>query len=73
MLYLTISRCYSSKKILWIQSVLGLLGLLGGGVRGSYIKSWILVDQSDIWIPNCTSGGGGAPFKAIFLNFTNFL
>ena len=22
------------------------------------IKSWILVDQSDIWIPKCTEGGG---------------
>ena len=23
----------------------------------SSIKSWILVDQSDIWIPKCTKGG----------------
>ena len=23
------------------------------------IKSWILVDQSDIWIPKCTEDGGG--------------
>ena len=57
MLYLT----NGSKKILWVQPVLGLLGLLEGwGVRGSQIKSWILVDQSDIWIPNCTEGG--SPF-----------
>ena len=28
----------------------------GGGVRESKIKSWILVDQSDIWIPKCTEG-----------------
>ena len=28
--YLTISWCYGSKKILWVQSILGLLGLLGG-------------------------------------------
>ena len=25
------------------------------------IKSWILVDQSDIWIPKCTEGGGNFP------------
>ena len=60
MLYLTISLCYGSKKILWIQSVLGLLGLGGGG-------SWILVDQSDIWIPKCTEGRGGPSVKEIFL------
>ena len=39
MLYMTIFRCYGLKKILWIQSFLGLLGLsglLGGG--GSPIK-----------------------------------
>ena len=30
MLYLTISLFYGSKKILWIQLVFGLLGLLGG-------------------------------------------
>ena len=37
MLYLTISWCYGSKKILWLQSVLGLFELLGGGggVQGS--------------------------------------
>ena len=28
--YLTVSWCYGSKKIFWIQSVLRLLGLLGG-------------------------------------------
>ena len=68
MLYPTISWCYGSKKILWIQSVLGLLGLLGG-VRGSQIKSWILVDRSDIWIPKCTKGG--SPVWDFFLNFPN--
>ena len=32
----------------------------GGGVGpGFLIKSWILMDQSDIWIPKCTEGGGG--------------
>ena len=31
MLYLTISLCYGSKKILWLKSVLGLSGLLWGG------------------------------------------
>ena len=55
MLYLTISWCYGSKKIFWIQS--GLLGLLGEGIRESWIKLWILVDQSDIWIPKCNEGG----------------
>ena len=28
--YLTISWCYGSKKIIWIQSVLGLLELFWG-------------------------------------------
>ena len=28
------------------------------GVRGVH-GSWILVDQSDIWIPKCTGGRGG--------------
>ena len=32
-----------------------------GGVQGSEIKSWILVDQSDIWIPKCTEEGDGSP------------
>ena len=27
------------------------------------------MDQSDIWIPKCTDGGGGPPVKEIFLNF----
>ena len=31
------------------------------GVQGSLMKSWILVDKSDIWIPKCTEGGGGSP------------
>ena len=33
MLYLTISWCYGSKKIIWIQSILGLLGGGRGGHR----------------------------------------
>ena len=35
-------------------------------------KSWILVDQSDIWTPKCTEGGG-SPNYEISLNFNNFL
>ena len=33
------------------------------------MKSWILVDQSDIWIPKCTEGGTGG----LFLPFYHFL
>ena len=43
------------QKILWIQSVLGLLGLLGreGGGPGVLNKT---VDFGDIWIPKCIQG-----------------
>ena len=36
------------------------------------IKSWILVDQSDIWISKCTKEYTDLPIKEIVLNFTNF-
>ena len=35
MLYLTISWCYGSKKILWMQSDLGLLELTGETTRAT--------------------------------------
>ena len=39
----------------------------------SQIKSWILVVQSDIWIPKCTEvEGGGSPVEDFSLNFTIF-
>ena len=43
--------------ILWIQSA---------------HKTMDLVDQSDIWTPKCTEGGG-SPNYEISLNFNNFL
>ena len=36
------------------------------------IKSWILVDQSDIWIPKYTEGGGGTGL-GLFPKFDHFL
>ena len=40
-----------------------------GGGKGSQIKSWILVDQSVIWIPKCTGGG---TYLENFLKFYHF-
>ena len=42
-------------------------------VRESYMKSWILMDQSDIWIPKYTEGGPAEIFlkNTIFYAFPN--
>ena len=48
--------------ILWFQKdSLDTVGfrIFRGEVWESSIKSWILVDQSGIWIPKCTEGGEG--------------
>ena len=53
MIYLTISRCYGSKKCSLDR--VGLRTFRGG----PGFLSWILVVQCDIWIPNYTTEEGG--------------
>ena len=53
--------------MLWLQKdSLDTVGFRTFRVLGSLIKLWIMVDQSDIWIPKCTEGEGegvgGPPF-----------
>ena len=47
------------KYLFWASYILRLCAQTCTPNRHALIKSWILVNQSDIWIPKDTKGGGG--------------
>ena len=67
-------------SMLWFQKdslyTVGFRTFRGGGGwggrgrgRDSQIKSWFLVDQSDIWIPKCTESTGLGNFPKFYQFF----